>query len=616
MARPFPYTFIACTCSELERLTADKRRSLDLRHLLEGENEADEDKTFNSHDPRSSFSLFPPEHMLYCEECQDLKCPRCVKEEILSWYCPTCLFEAPSTQVRGDGMRCTRNCLDCPLCMSQLSVVSLDPEAREPCWILNCNYCMWTSLDIGIQFDKPTSIRTQLDKVLNGGKPKPPSKVSDTIDVSRKTSAANPLSPLGPSRISSFPFPKQEPPPPTVSEGQNEPLDHHARFAALRTFYKEQAMSSEEPNRSISTVTGLDYSSPSSINRLMSLYSGLGVRTKPKAPQPMREALSASEGLVINSPSQPSHPQDGNGEATTTVQRRFQLSSLGLGNPDAHCTAQLRPMPTRLRTRRSKRCSACRHILSKPSPKPAVLKYSLRLVAQNYIPLVSLKPLPPPDIGTGNADRTRYKLSRDFNKIDGGDIVLDANRTSQWILTLKNHLFDKVRVSLATPSVTPGRFGHKVTILCPVFEIGANSEVWDDALVGGGGKQAEQSVAEAGKLYDKGRNWVSVVIEVVPGSVHLGGNKDAMQTQRGGALEMDFAKALDEDGDEDGEQGNALKEDEDVLEIPIRVRLEWTQTALDDEKKKPKSLGQDGEDESSAREVAYWMVLGVGKVEG
>ena len=155
-------------------------------------------------------------------------------------------------------------------------------------------------------------------------------------------------------------------------------------------------------------------------------------------------------------------------------------------------------------------------------------------------------------------------------------------------MTLKNPLFENVSVSLGSPNVTPGKHGHKVTILCPQFEIGKNGDVWDDALnkpankaimSPGGGEQI------AGKLYDHGRNWASVVIEIVP------------------------TFALRKDDEE-------LDEDEDIVEVPVRVRVQWRQTDVegDAKKKSEKVLDEPGDVDDGQRELSYWMVFGIGRV--
>ncbi len=138
-------------------------------------------------------------------------------------------------------------------------------------------------------------------------------------------------------------------------------------------------------------------------------------------------------------------------------------------------------------------------------------------MALSYIPHIFLKPLSGTSLAGGGASTSSGPSALLF----GGDIVLEPGHATQWILKLTNPLFDAVRVNIATPAVTPGKYGHRVTILCPQFEIGPNSDVWEEALnaksggIGAGtaGKTSNGGnggVAEAGKVYEKGRNWRGV----------------------------------------------------------------------------------------------------------
>jgi len=567
MALAFPYLYISCPCSDASRRALSaKRTSRDVEFDRELQ---EEEETFDPRHPRAAFSLFPPEHLLYCEECHEIKCPRCVTEEIICWYCPSCLFETPSSMVRSEGNRCARNCFNCPICTSQLIVAPIG-DAKEGPFILNCNYCMWTTLDIGIKFDKPTNIRAQLDKIANGGKPKSTTKKSTgASDSARKSSLAQES------------FPEDVTPDGHAPENVESPpmLDPTARFNALKAFYKDQITLSSASDSGLPTsALDLAYSSPSSLARIMNLYTNIGGSSfkKPRQkPSVMREALTVSEGLQLPKPPHFGSPPPDYIDTTTALQRSFQQPAF-VGEPRACSVSELRPMPSLLRTKRSKRCAACKHILVKPEFKPTSTRYRIKLVALNYIPLVSLKPVPAPGGLRPNGP-------------DGGDVALNPGQPSQWIMTLRNPLFENVRVSLGSPSMTPGRYGHKVTILCPQFEIGKNGDVWDEALnnplnreimSSGGGEQI------AGKLYDQGRNWASVVIEIVPASVLR-------------------------------EQNRELEEDEDVIEVPIRVRLEWkaSEEGGDEKKKRDKLLNDDAEDaEDGRRELSYWMVLGVGRV--
>jgi len=114
----YPKVFVQCLCeSQAEYLTASNhgrrvssfttRQSNSGIRDVSAENDKDEgpDVTFNPHDPRASFSLFPYDRLLFCDECQQIRCPRCWTEEIVNWYCPTCLFEVPSSIVKSDGNR-------------------------------------------------------------------------------------------------------------------------------------------------------------------------------------------------------------------------------------------------------------------------------------------------------------------------------------------------------------------------------------------------------------------------------------------------------------------------------------------------------------------------------
>jgi dynactin-4 len=193
-------------------------------------------------------------------------------------------------------------------------------------------------------------------------------------------------------------------------------------------------------------------------------------------------------------------------------------------------------------------------------------------------------------------------------------------------LTLKNHLFETVKVSLATPAVTPGRLGHRVTVLCPQFEVGANSDVWYDALddkrasVTMSVPRGDVGVAEAGKVYDKGRNWTSVVLEVVPvGAVRPKSLVNVRQEQS--SVESSGLNEL-ENGIQNEQQEDAAAaadDDDDVVEIPIRVRLEWRQSDAEEgedgvKKTTTKINEEGGVVDEARRELAYWMVLGVGRV--
>ena len=96
----FPYAYISCPCEDITAASNGSNESAD-----ENEERDEDGQTFDPKSPRANFSLYPIEHLLYCEDCQQIRCPRCTVEEIVCWYCPSCLFEMPSAMVKSDGGR-------------------------------------------------------------------------------------------------------------------------------------------------------------------------------------------------------------------------------------------------------------------------------------------------------------------------------------------------------------------------------------------------------------------------------------------------------------------------------------------------------------------------------
>ncbi|KAL4918515.1 dynactin p62 family-domain-containing protein [Aspergillus aurantiobrunneus] len=641
MSRPFPYTYISCPCANTPVPDpARKRRSRESpqkaspeKPRLEPQLEDDEDEqTFDPRAPRSNFSLYPPEELFYCEDCHQIKCPRCITEEILCWYCPSCLFETPSSLVRHEGNRCGRNCFNCPSCTAPLAVTALEDgssgEHSGP-WVLSCNYCMWTTLDIGIKFDKPTNIRTQLSKLTTDTSSTAASRTRSSrafsdlkSPLSMYSSIDEQLPPAGASRAG------EEPPTNTTS-----PRTRDAHFAALKTFYKDQIASTSSSAVDPGEFAG-QFSSPNTLQRIMSIYTqsrlssiyGNPSKKSRAKPPVMREALTTSEGLSLPAPDSETSiikrmaSDDCGWDGLASLEQRLSQS------PSARFVEDLLPLPTLLRTKRSKRCKSCKHILVKPEFKPQSVRYRIKLIAISYIPLPTLRPLVLPPTSSQPQQQPPPNLD-----------ALTPQKPIQLLLTLKNHMFDPIRITLATPSVTPGRVASKVTILCPQFDIGANKDAWSEALETAPASSRTspyERVAEAGKVWEKGRNWTTVVLEVVPGS--LPGGKLPTTTSSASIAGGHNNNNSDDDDDDDNssddngpagglsgqldwsgqgtDPSQQIQPDEDVLEIPVFVRMEWdSDSQIESEEGGKDSLGGVGSG-GVKRELAYWMVLGVGRI--
>ncbi|OBT62301.1 hypothetical protein VE03_09034 [Pseudogymnoascus sp. 23342-1-I1] len=570
MAAAIPYTYIQCPCTRDTHHDGDRgERQDDEDSVDSAEERAEEDDDFDPHSPRANYSLYPIEHLLYCEICAQIRCQRCLVDEIVTWFCPNCLFEVPSSTVKTEGNRCTRSCFQCPICIAPLSLTgqaasnTLLGGVDSSHWVLSCASCSWSSSEIGIQFDRPNGIYSQLSRIRNGGAViTPPKERALGKDIDRRP---------GERRSTLSKVTEHDTPEPDADEGEDTDPTPETRFANLRAFYQGQMSSHGSAERSAFT-NDYSYASPNALSRIMNLYTSYSSPTPQKRTPQIREALSPSEGLrPIPDPA---------AEAATILRLREegwvgtpstdQRAAQPFPTCDIHSTSELRPSPYLLRTKRTKRCRTCKHIVVRPEAKVQTSRFRMKMLAASYIPTLSIRPLPSPASAAAAA-------------AGGGGQLLQPGATHQFVLTVRNPLYERVRVTLAAAAKTPGRVAHGVTLLCPQFEVGASREAYADMLdeaLGGGDSKAGSGEGEAGKVYERARNSVGVVVEVVPGVEDL------------------FRDARSEVGDDE--------EEEEALEIPVRVRVEWEAEGGEEK--------DGGEGAKVKRELGFWVVLGVGKV--
>lgn len=473
-----------------------------------------------------------------------------------------------------------RHCYNCPLCSGNLTISALpaqtsngahlrpDSATKAESYILSCHFCEWSTLDVGLKFDKSNKITEQLHKALEERKNKKRSleeSENDEKDQKRGKSGGQP--------------------------------DHNDTFKNLQKFYKEQlSEATDQPN----PYSNSPYSSPANLARIMSLYGGLSYNALKKTrekPQPMREAGGTIEGLATFTANDgPCGEEELAGRlktlglsGTTTQSQRLALPS----NYDSRTNDQLLPVATQLVVRRGKRCRTCRIYLARPDPKSTGYRFKIRLLSSNYIPRLAIRPLntPPP------AQTMSFQLRPEPVE----ERKLQPHQTQQYILTVRNPIFEHVKITLATRATTPGKVASRVTILCPSFTVGPASDKFEDVLADssmssdGSRKGALASLTgstdsdrqpEAGKVWERTRNSTSVIVEVVPGAL-----------KRRPRIVSDSTL---ESGDEE------LAEDDDILEIPIYVRAEW--------KAAPHAVEAAESRERRPYELGYWCVLGVGRI--
>ncbi|KAK5002030.1 hypothetical protein LTR28_011915, partial [Elasticomyces elasticus] len=463
-------------------------------------------------------------------------------------------------------------------------------------FIQTCPYCSWTSLDAGIQFATSNHISDQLLKLR---KPRSQEQNSDEAGVK------------------------------AIVQGQDAPpiltLSHEAHFSNLTSFYK--TLLNDAPTLNPYAVFAASpgasaYSSPSNLARIITMYSASPSKNPQKKVLPLREALTSAEGLALLP------PPASLGSETEIIARMRETGYFDTASLEQQREAPINyekrfhlgkdalwPVATLLRTRRTRRCSTCRHILSKPETKQGITKYRIKLLASEHILRFMLRPLNLPLISASG--------------------LLKPHSTILYVLVVRNPLFNPVKVTLATPSTTPGKVESRVTILCPDFTVGASgegvgNEVWDDALrsstsssrqtssalsaSGHEGRHTsgvgfEDRVPEAGKVWERGRNWVSVVLEIVPGSLNppsipLSFETLSIRQDQSGTANA-VPGAMREDSETIGED-----DEEAVLKIPVLVRMEWDADAGAE----GPEAGHKGEVAKEKRELAFWSVFCIGRI--
>lgn len=448
---------------------------------------------------------------------------------------------------------------------------------------LNCSYCNWSSLEIGIKLERYTNVTGQLARVKNGGQPVRPAKETLEMRQDRRRRGEN------------------------EEDLPLDPLDVDNLFSNMIAFYKSQL---SEVSDGGPYGSSHNFDSPSSITRIMNLHSG-AKRTNREKAKPMREAHTLDEGFRVLNETNDDHVIErmrtlGWEQTTSMSQRTLQPRE------NTRFLDDLRPVAPHLRAKRIKRCQTCRTLLSQPDTKVQSTRYKIKQLALQHIPKLSIRalaptPTPTPTTSSSTTATQRQQQPFDYTRLRPLTPV-------HFLLTLHNPLFDAIRVTLATPGTTPGKIGSRVTVLCPQFDVGANTDVWDAALDPGSstasssttGNRAPPSSgdapaqAEAGKPWAAGRNWTAVVLEVVPG----------------------MAPEADDDDDDD----------DDVLEIPLFVRVEYETPASsweDDprevlrERMAARREGREERERERAevrarerREEAFWAVLGVGRIVG
>ncbi|KAJ7758116.1 dynactin p62 family-domain-containing protein [Mycena maculata] len=486
------------------------------------------------HLPSSSHSFHALHTLFFCEECDAVRCNRCVSVEVSGYYCPNCLFEVPSASVRAEKNRCARNCFMCPNCRNTLSVVPSDPpdpgDGRltipistigEPPFFLYCNHCRWDSAEVGITFEKPTGLAAQLQKFEDSA--------PDSLEFERLKEHFEPVI-----RASSL-----------SSSTSTAPAAHPS--SAAHSHRRTNSITA-----AASAALARDIPGVSKYNPLA--RSGRGGSSKDKTANrdempEYRSRLDISSASSLGT---------GGGDADVDSMRHLENVS-EVANLEQRWvnswatslqTADLKPLRIPLHSKRSKRCPACAHILIKPEQKAQSVRYKIKLVAANYLPAITAAL--PHQQEAANPDAVKRTLGKSTTVAADDDRAtagMHAGKTYPFHLALTNPLYDPIQVRLTVqrvhaPAPASGRASPEkarrppfaVSLPSASFPIAAFAEAWeyeddedddmfgldDDDEFGIAGRVAGREKDTRGKIKTVGVLEKKANVTVVGGEVVIG----------------------------------------------------------------------------------------------
>ncbi|SNX83455.1 related to dynactin subunit p62 [Melanopsichium pennsylvanicum] len=373
----------------------------------------------------SRYAFQPLEALYFCDECDEIRCNRCVTVDISSYYCPNCLFEVPGAGVKAEKNRCARNCFECPCCQNTLSVLAsdltsshtlsldpTDPAASQgvPPYYLGCSFCRWDSKSIGLVFEKPTGLSLQLQRsedsapdVLEFDRLKdhfdPYVKVQTQAAI---TSAGIGSSTSSRSRSATTSSASALPSSSSAAASGRSARANAARNAATAALQSSKLLRdlshlahSEHLSGGLGPSHGSGPIEPDELKRYQAL--------NPWQPQTdsrssSSQQVSSTMGVVAKREKhrrdyvariQPvsNQPFASLDHKLSSLQQRW--SSMSIADQPVRA-AELRPTRVPLKSKLSKRCAACRHIVIKPDIKATSPRFKIKLVAIDFLPEIQI----------------------------------------------------------------------------------------------------------------------------------------------------------------------------------------------------------------------------------
>ncbi|CAH0605459.1 unnamed protein product [Chrysodeixis includens] len=292
--------------------------------------------------------LKPITSLYFCRHCLKIRCGFCICHEVDSHYCANCLENMPSSEARLKKNRCS-SCFDCPSCFHTLSTrattqqrqVLQDPaaggdtkvESKQPkkMYYLSCFNCRWTSRDVGIP-DQP---------VASGGWPERTNphaaRVNQLIDYYKAI----------------------------AQQEKQEKIERERKKFNIRGKYITLTDKTGLTGAMARNIAGLP-SSESSSSAIANFVPSVATAEVEELPED-----TFTKEVNLN-------------QITSMPQR--------LASPDWQpvCVSRLHPLAKLLSVKRSQRCRACDHNLTKPEYNPGSIKFKIELLAYYHVPEVKI----------------------------------------------------------------------------------------------------------------------------------------------------------------------------------------------------------------------------------
>ncbi|GAA5915649.1 uncharacterized protein JCM6883_000705 [Sporobolomyces salmoneus] len=492
-----------------------------------------------SEPPLALFQHHSLSNLLFCEECDAIRCDTCASNEVACYYCPNCLFEVPSASVRGEKNRCARNCFQCPQCVHVLSVVASDPDPSIPLntaaasvgvppYFLSCTFCGWDSKEVGITFEKPTGLALQLQKAEEGA--------PELVEFDHIKNHLEPYIRRSQALVS-----------------QQNPIASSSNTASAALFKDIPGFNTRYPSMFglASRARGAGGDQGTARDELEK-YSSIHPARAGNASEGERGKDVKGKGVETEADLVDAMRQMTDIEQIASIDKRWNSS----WKPPL-LSNDLKPLRTPLQAKRSKRCPVCKHILIKPEQKSSSTRYKIKLVAANYLPSVTIYRRPPASIGSrlsaiaagtasGLRRTARTATSRSSNDpgSTGEEEPLRPGRTYTFEISLTNPLYEpiQVRLGVARPGANklveegqaPPPPPFAVNLPTSSFPISAYAEDWEyeddeDAILrdeigeeeelggGGDGGSPKKKRRAAPGIIERRMNRTTIAMEVAIG---------------------------------------------------------------------------------------------------